>query len=191
MFASCHSYLEPAGARACSVRTQTPQGRDLRGPGLPSPCGQRPVGCVEASAPCSAPLSTDAICLSWPPGGWRASGLLPAHRLRLVLPGSLSGIPLRLALAAWTWRARGVSAAQGCLLIFPEPMEGPWVARPGTWGRMGTDPVSQGARPHSGLQKRPQQASPEATAQWGSGKVRQLLGRVPGAPPQLHDCLGS
>ena len=43
------------------------------------------------------------------------------------------------ALSVWTWRAREISTAWSCLLIFPEPTKGPWVALPGTWGCVGTN----------------------------------------------------
>lgn len=82
-------------------------------------------GLCEAPAHRSAPLSTGAVCLL-------------ASRQRRLAAGSLhTGCGLFSEAAIWGPAPSGpvcldlenhdVSTAQGCLLIFLEPAEGPWV----------------------------------------------------------------
>lgn len=87
---------------------QDPRGHQARrgqGCSLLTPLSLGGSGLCAAPAPRSAPLSAGAVCL---PAARqrRLAGRLPAHRLRFVLRGSPSGVPLRLALSVWTWTAK-------------------------------------------------------------------------------------
>lgn len=126
---------------------------------LRPPCGRRPVGPAEPSAPCSAPLSTDTACLCWLPAAGRL-GQLPPHRPWLVLRGSQSGVPLSGPVGL-DLESRDVSTAWGCLLIFLEPTEGSWVALPGTWGCVGTDLGQPGSQTTLRPADRPQAGQPQ------------------------------
>lgn len=131
---------------------------------LSSPCGRRLAGSVEASSPCSAQLSTDAICLYWLPGGRRASGQL------LHTGCSLFSEEARLgSLSVWP-----CLSGLGQLEMFP--LLGGVCALPrahGTQGCVVTDLGQQEASPHSGLQTRPQAGQPRGDHSLGlrSGEV--------------------
>lgn len=115
------AHWTPSQPPGLSVRMDPPQGwgpgfsgrgrsRSLPPPRL-HPCGQAGgCGLCGASAPHSAPLSTDTACLPGFPaaGGWPASCPHTGSRL-------WSGAPQLVCAGG----AGEVSAARGCLLVFP------------------------------------------------------------------------
>lgn len=107
-------------------------------------------------SPC-APLSTDAICLCWLPGGCRASGQLPAHRLWLVccLSSSLWGLSMRDYRLSELGESEMFPPVGAVCLSFRSPQRGPGQLCLELQTMWGPTSVSWEARPHSGLQTGP------------------------------------